>query len=167
MIRIERAAAFWLRREASSMVQGGDQLQRAPCPFSSPMLGPPETSPSCISSSPVYARYSAWPCRWWGTIGGGQRATQEWLAWFGLFFFSWFRNIICIQLLSILEFCWVLFSSCGSMQLMLQLHTPWQPARLLKANTHESRCPGLHLRCWEHPGGPLGQPLHHPKGNDA
>lgn len=87
MIRIERAAAFWLRREASSMVQGDDQVQRAPCPFSSPVLGPPETSPSCISSSPVCARHSAWPCRWWGSIGGGQRATQEWLASFGLAFF--------------------------------------------------------------------------------
>lgn len=62
MIRIERAAAFQPQTETIYMVQEGDHLQWALFPFSSPVLGAPETSPSCISSSLTCARHSAWSC---------------------------------------------------------------------------------------------------------
>lgn len=170
MIRIERAAAFQPQTETIFMVQEGDHLQWALFPFSSPMLGAPETSPSCISSSLTCARHSAWSCHCMGAaLEGGQSKTQKWLVWFGLLFGFFFLIQKCHlhPAVSILEICWVLFSSCGSVWLMLQLQNPWQPVSRLKATIHESPCPGQHLLSWEHPEAPFGQPPHHSNGNGA
>lgn len=139
------------------MVQEGDHLQWALCPHSSPVLGAPETAPSCISSSPLSVRCSAWHCRCTGAALEGHRATRERLVSFGLLFFFFFLIQKCHlhPAVRILEICSVLFSSCGSVQLMLQLQNPQQPVSLLKATIHESPCPAS----TSSPGSTLRLPL--------
>lgn len=170
MIRIERAAAFQPQTETIYMVQEGDHLQWALFPFSSPVLGAPETSPSCISSSLTCARHSAWSCHCnGGSIGRWpeQNTKVAGLVWASFWFFFLIQKCHLHPAVSILEICWVLFSSCGSVWLMLQLQNPWQPVSRLKATIHESPCPGQHLLSWEHPEAPFGQPPHRSNGNGA